>query len=96
MSVATVIHMKMNRYIRIFRTAGAIDPSHAINPVEHGVRKSLIFIRLVRQGIIISVNDDLYYLDEEKESAHRRRKQMIVAIVLLLITVGIIAGYFYL
>lgn len=96
MSVATAIHMKVKRYIGIFRKAGATNPTRAINPSEHGIRKSLVFGKLVRQGVIVSVDDTLYYLDEEREAAHAKRRHAIVTVVLVVIVVAIIAGAFLL
>jgi predicted nucleic acid-binding Zn ribbon protein len=94
MSAPAVILIKMNRYIRIFREAGATNPSQSIIPEEHGIRNSYIFKKLVRKGILIPVDDQRYYLDEVKEADDRKRRRTMVSILLLLIVALIIFGVF--
>jgi len=93
MSVATIILAQMNRYVRLFREQNATTPDRAIIPKEYGVRKSFAFQRLVRQGVLIPVNDDRYYLDEEKEAVYRKRRRSIAQIMFILILIGILIAF---
>ena len=92
MCVTTIILAQINKYIRIFRQANATSPSRAIIPWEYGIRNSLVFQKLVRQGIFVPVNEERYYMDEIKEAAYRKQRQSIAAILLLLLLAGLIIG----
>ena len=92
MSVTTILLIKMNRYIRIFRAAGATNPSNAIIPAAHGIRNSLIFKRLIRKGVLVAASDNKYYLNQEKEVFYRKHRQKIVVVLLVLILLGIMLG----
>lgn len=92
MTATTVVLAQMNRCIRIFRQANAINPFTAIIPAEHGIRTSLIFQKLVRQGIIIPVGKERYYLNEQKEAEYRKRRQSIALVLVTLIIIGLILG----
>lgn len=90
MSAATIILAQMNRYVRLFREENATTPERAIIPQEYGIRNSFAFQKLVRQGILIRVNNERYYLDEEKELVYRKRRRSIAQVMFILILIGII------
>lgn len=86
-----LIAAKTKKYKRLFRKAGATSPSTAIIPEQHGIRKTLVFSKMVRDGILIQVNDG-YYLDEFKnDSTVSRRMQavfyLIIGLLIILILV---------
>ena len=48
----------------------------------------MIFDRLVRQGIIVQVGEDRYYLDEEKEQEVRKRRLPILLVILIFVLIA--------
>lgn len=76
---------KQNRYTRVLKQSGAISAGKSIKLEEYGLKKSLVFNKLLRRGIIIQTYDGRYYLDVSKEEEERRRKQLIVIMVLIFI-----------
>lgn len=93
MNPAIIILIVMNRYIRRFREAGAINPGAAIIPAEHGIRQSPVFQKLVRRRILIPVNKERYYMDEEAAAVFRKRRQSIALILLLLVMAGLVISF---
>ena len=94
MSGATVILIQMKKCIRRFREVNATTPSTAIIPSEHAIRTSFAFRKLVREGVVVPVSNERFYLDEEREIQVRKRRQTLVAILLILVIVGMIVLYF--
>jgi hypothetical protein len=87
--VPAIVAARMRRYRNAFRAAGAITPATAIRLADTGLRESLIFQRLVREGILVPVGNGRYYLDEVREAAVQRMRHRILAIVLLIVLVGL-------
>ena len=85
--VPVIIIVKMRQYKEAFRTAGATTPHSAMRPADAGLRQSLIFDKLVRQGVLVGVGNDRFYLNETRNRAvtHTRRKVLAVLIVIILI-----------
>lgn len=81
-TVPIVIIARTRKYIRVFKRAMATTPGSAINIREHGINKSLIFNKLVRQHIIIKADNDQYYLDEKREHEVMKKKRAIVITVM--------------
>lgn len=95
MSAPTVILLLIKRYIRIFREAGATNPANAIVPGKHGIRTSMVFKKLVRQGVLVQVgNEERYYLDEVQEAMHRKRRLVLAGIVIAVVLAGLLIAYF--
>jgi hypothetical protein len=86
------------KYIRIFKAAGATAPRQAIVPEEHRIRKSLVFNNMVREGVIIPVQDR-YYLDERRAIVMDRGKQKILllvsSLILLLLFLSLLGQRFW-
>ena len=94
MSGATVILIQMKKCIRKFREANATTPSTAIIPSEHGIRTSFAFQKLVRDGVVVPVNNERFYLDEEREAEVQKRRRNMVLVLLTLILIGILVFAF--
>lgn len=95
------IKVKQTKYTRILKQLGATSADKSINLQEYGLRKSLSFNKLLREGIIIQTYHNRYYIDVSKEEEQRRRKQVIVimmvifilsALVMTLITIDYFSG----
>lgn len=83
--IASIVLNKMKRYIRISRSVNATDVSVAIIPEQYGISDGLIFQKLVRKGILVTVNGQRYYMDEEKKVWWRKRRRKIVIILMVII-----------
>ena len=92
MSATTVILIQIKKIIRAFHEAGATSPARSIIPAEHGMRHSLVFQKLVRQGVLVPVNEERYYLDEAVAARQQSRRQMIVRIILLVMAAGLVVA----
>ena len=64
---AAVLAMRRKRLLRRFRDAGAIDPFRAVTLESLGERRTWIFTRMERRGVLIDAGDARYYLDEGRE-----------------------------
>jgi O-antigen ligase len=95
-AVPAIIALKMRRYKEAFRAAGAVTPATAMRPAEAGLRESVIFHKLVRQGVLVAAGNGRYYLDERRDATVRSNKRKIVvallAIILVLLAIGLIAA----
>jgi len=90
MSAAAVILIQMRKIINGFRAANATSPVTAIVPSEHGIRRSIIFNRLVRDGVLVPVNEERFYLDEEREVEVQKRRRKTALFLVALIIIGIL------
>lgn len=87
---AAVIARKRRKILETFREAGALSAAGATPREELGLRKSVIFRRLARTGVLVDCGDERYYLDEEAAArAHRSRLQR-AAVILTLVAVGLV------
>ncbi len=93
MAVVTIVLIRMKKYMRVFRQAGATGIPTAIVPEEHGISRSFIFEKLVRKGILVPVNGNRFYMDESKEAAFNSQRRLAVIIILVLILAGIILRF---
>lgn len=89
-ALPAVIVALRHKYIRTFRKAGAVTPERSIRLYDHGLRKSMIFDRLLSQGIIVQLGSDRYYLDEIRELELKRRRTPLLLIVLMVLLVLIV------
>jgi hypothetical protein len=94
-AVPIVIMALTKKYIRIFKDADAITPHSAILPQEHGIRDSLVFKKMVRQGILVKVGNERYYLDLVKELEIKKQRHTMVMIVLGIILILMIISLFF-
>jgi hypothetical protein len=90
MSAAAVVAMQRRRILNKFREANATSPATAIIPSEQRVRQSMIFYKLVRDRVLVAINEERYYLDEEREAEVAKRRRTIALALLILIVIGFI------
>lgn len=86
---------RQRKIIRIFQHAGAVQSFKAINPEEHGISKGFVFNRLVRDRVLLPVNDGRYYLNEVRERELSRRRREIVGIILMVIAIIVLIAVFW-
>jgi hypothetical protein len=91
-AVPAIIAIRMRRYKEAFRAAGAISPATAIRPAEKGLRESLIFHKLVREGILVAAGNGRFYLDESRDAAVMRTKRKIMAVLVFIVLVVLISS----
>lgn len=85
-----IVAGKINRTIRSFDQAGAYTERSARTPEDLGVRKGVIFNRLVNQGVLIELSLQRYFLHRENLAAYqntRRKRAIIVFLVLFIVIV---------
>lgn len=91
--VPAIIAIRMRRYKQAFRTAGATSPAAAIRPADCGLRETLVFHKLVREGILVQVGNGRYYLDETRDAAVMRiRQKLILALLCIIILILLISS----
>jgi hypothetical protein len=90
--VPAIIAIRMRRYKQAFRAAGATSPARAIRPAEKGLRESLVFHKLVRESILVSVGDGRFYLDETRDEVVMRTRQKLLLILIVIILVILIGS----
>ncbi len=80
-----IVAGKVNRIIRCFEQTGAFSERTARNPEESGIRKDLIFNRLVRNGVLVEVSQNRYFLHRENLAIYQvnRRKRVIIALLVI-------------
>ena len=94
MNAAIAIVAKVNKYKRSFRKLGATTPAKAIVPEAHGIRKSIIFSKLVRDGILKAVSKDRYYLDDVQDAAIRKKRQSLILVILCIVAATALLVFF--
>lgn len=82
-----IVAGKINRIIRCFEKAGAFTEKTARNPEELGIWKSLLFNRLVNQGVLVEASQKRYFLHRENLATYiaNRRKRVIIALLFIII-----------
>lgn len=91
-AVPAIVAIRIRRYKNAFRAAGATSPATAIRPAETGLRESLVFHKLVREGILVAVGNGRFYLDEARDEALMHQKRKIIIALLFIILVLLISS----
>jgi hypothetical protein len=94
-SPGTVVAIQRKKIIRRFIASGAITYKDSKTLDEIGVRDSLIFKRLLRQGLINEAYVDRYYLDMERVQQDTAERRRVVTILVVLIALGFLAAGIY-
>ncbi len=81
---------RRNKYIRVLRKLEATSAANSIKLEEYGLRKSLVFNKLLRAGIIVQTFNNQYYVNAAKEEEERRRRRTIVVMLLIVIISAIV------
>jgi hypothetical protein len=85
--VIVVTNRKRRRIFDAFRMSSATSTERAKNLSELDISKSILFANQVRQKVIVSSQDNKYYLDEdrlEKVIRLRRRIAFVLGVGLLI------------
>ena len=91
---ATAIIAQRNKIIRRFKQAGATSPDRPIDPATLQIRQSLIFNKLVRDGVLVKVSAHHFYLNESRATEYRTQRQQVVLVVLAVIAIAVIILFF--
>ncbi len=85
------------RYIKIFKKEDALAADKAINPDMHGIRRNGTFKNLLKQGVLVEVTPDAFYLDIERDTAvrSRRRKTGIIVLAAMIIILSLITIFIF-
>jgi hypothetical protein len=88
-AAATAVIAQRNKIIRRFKEAGATAPDRPIDPATHQIHQSMIFNKLVREGVLVKVAAHHFYLNEERAAAYRTQQQQVVLVVLVVVVIAI-------
>jgi hypothetical protein len=84
--IVILVVRKTQQITDAYKTSGATDHETARTPGELGLRRGLLFKRLVRRNVLIEIAPGRYYLDETSlEIYFARRKTRMMAVVIVLI-----------
>jgi len=89
-----IVAAARRKMINRFRKAGAISADTAQTAQQIGLRRMILFHRLLRIGVIVAV-DDKYYLDEQRLAEYRlNRRIILVPIIGLMLVIMILIMLF--
>ena len=60
-----IIIMKQNKYIDLFNNLKAIDEEHSVALNDIGVRRGLVFNRMIAKGVFVECNDGKFYINNQ-------------------------------
>lgn len=90
--IPVIVAARIRRYKNAFRKVHATTPATAVSLAEVGLRASVIFKRLVQQGILVAVDKSRFYLDEARDEVVTRGKRKVVALFLFIVLALLISG----
>jgi len=90
-----VVAAQRKKIVRQFISTGATSYKESRTLKELGLRNSLIFKKLIRQGIIVEATFDRYFIDLEKYEEEERERRRLVTILLVLIALGFVVALVY-
>jgi len=88
---AAAVNLRRRRILGKFRALGALSADSARSREDLGTRRSLIFRRMEKLGVLIDRGDEHYYLDENAEERERHRRQRRATWILAAVTVAVVA-----
>ncbi len=88
-AIAVAVSAKRRRIVKAFRAAGATSRDRAVPESSLVIRGHMIFRRMKKSGVIVTLPDGRLYLDEAALERSRRRRLAIVGIVLLVFAIGV-------
>ena len=74
-----------NKYLRYFKELGATCAEKAIKLEDYGLRKSLLFHKLLESSPVKETYEYRYYLDQKEEKKQRRKRRSVISALLILI-----------
>lgn len=89
-----IVAAQFRKIVRNFQTHKAYSSDTARTTDELGVRRNLIFRRLVGKGVIIESGPDKYYIDRDRLEQHVQLRRKIALFVLLAIALALLIAYF--
>ena len=89
--VAVIIAAARKKYLTVFRKQQAVSPAQALTPESAGLKRTMIFRHLVRQGVIVATSANTFYLDEAREQEVqklvKKRGLMVVSILIIVLLI---------
>lgn len=88
-----IIAARIRKDIRKFEDAGAVSPATSRTTEELGVRRGLVFHRLLKRGVFIETAQNTCYLNRENLAQYHkvRRNRILVFLVLIILIIGWLA-----
>lgn len=83
--------IKQSRYIKAFQRAGAVDEANARTLEELHLRDSIVFKRMITQGIFVFCKDERYYLNVPLVEVFRANRHYFLRIFFLVFLILLLA-----
>jgi len=82
---AAIIIAMQNRIMNRFMDHNAVSPEQAKTIEDLGLKKNLLFNKLLRRGVLVQTPDERYYIIPEKAAQYKRRRRIIILIVMAVV-----------
>jgi hypothetical protein len=97
--IVVIIVAKTKKIIRSFINSGATSPAKARTTEELNIRRSGIFNRLVRRGVLVEIADRFYIHEQNLIAYNSRRRTIMIAVLailllLILLDIAFMTSYF--
>ena len=84
--VAILILVRIRKIIEKFKSTNTKSPGASKTLDVLNIKRSFIFKRLLKRGVLIETNYNRFYLDEENLITYNnRRRRIMIAVVLVMI-----------
>ena len=90
----TSIIAQRNKIIHRFKEAGATSADRSIDPATHQIRQSLIFNKLLRDGVLVKVSAHHFYLNEARAAQYRNESLKLMSLLLIVFAIAIVVYLF--
>jgi hypothetical protein len=88
-----LIFRRQRQYIQLFNEKGAIDSEHMITLDEIGMKRGLIFNKMLRRGIFIEGESGKFYVDNQAVLKSKGNRGLRVFLTLLVVTIIFVLCY---
>jgi hypothetical protein len=91
--IPAAVMARQRRILRKFEEAGADRAERARAPGELEIRDTHLFGRLVRSGVLATVDGSRYFVSAEGLARWRRRRRVAVLVSAALVAIGLLLAF---
>jgi hypothetical protein len=88
--IPAVVAARQRATVRKFRAAGANDPTRARTLEELGVRDDHLLRRMVRSGVVATLDERRFFLSADGLAAWERRSRIGILVALGVVLIGVL------